>query len=201
MDRRKFIVGTAALALASRIATAADEKQYEEFISNPSVNPELQDAHTFRALAHATHIGENDLPFVEVGTGIQLQLQMVDLADGLWVIRTKFEPGTSITKHYHTGPVFAVTYSGEWYYKEYPEYRNTKGSFLYEPAHSLHTLTVPETNNDITDVWFAVRGANINLDENDEVDSVTDASSILESYKGLCEEQRLPYEKLLIRKA
>lgn len=200
MDRRKFIVGTAALALATRIATAADKKQYEEFISNPPLKPELQDGHKFRALAHATHIGENDLPFVEVGTGIELQLQMVDLADGLWVIRTKFEPGTSITKHYHTGPVFAVTYSGEWYYKEYPEYRNTKGSFLYEPAHSLHTLTVPETNNDVTDVWFAIRGANINLDENDEVESVTDANSILESYKSLCEEQKLPYEKLLIQR-
>jgi len=201
MDRRKFIIGTAALALVSRFATAADKDQYDEFMSDPALNPELQDGQRFKALAHATHIGENDLPFVDVGPGLKLQLQMVDLADGLWVIRMKFNPGTGVTKHYHTGTVFAVTYSGEWYYKEYPEDRNKKGSFLYEPAHSLHTLTVPETNTEVTDVWFAVRGANINLDENDEVESVTDANSVLEAYKTLCDEQNLSYEKLLIQKA
>ena len=32
MDRRKFIIGTAALALVSRFATAADKKQYRDFI-------------------------------------------------------------------------------------------------------------------------------------------------------------------------
>ena len=199
MDRRKFIIGTAALALVSRFATAADKKQYRDFISNPSLNPELQSGQKLKALSHATHIGENDLPYVDVGSGIKLKLLMVDLADGLWIIRMKFEPGTEITKHYHTGPVLAVTYSGEWYYKEYPEDRNKKGSFLYEPAHSMHTLTIPETNDEVTDVWFAVRGANLNVDENDEVESVTDANSILEAYKSLCSEQNLSYEKLIVQ--
>ncbi|MGK7390542.1 MAG: 2,4'-dihydroxyacetophenone dioxygenase family protein [Candidatus Cyclobacteriaceae bacterium M2_1C_046] len=198
MERRKFIIGTAALALVSRFATAADNKQYRDFKSNPSLNPEFQSGQKLKALSHATHIGESDLPYVDIGQGIKLKLLMVDLADGLWIIRTKFEPGTEITKHYHTGPVLAVTYAGEWYYKEYPEDRNKMGSFLYEPAHSMHTLTVPETNGEVTDVWFAVRGANLNVDENDEVESVTDANSILEAYKHLCSEQKLSHKKLII---
>ena len=199
MDRRKFIIGTAALALVSRFATAADKKQYKDFISNPSLNPDLQTGQKLKALSRATHIGENDLPFVDVGPGIKLKLLMVDLADGLWIVRMNFEPGTVITKHYHTGTVLAVTYSGEWHYKEHPEDRNKKGSFLYEPAHSMHTLTIPETNNEVTDVWFAVRGANLNVDENDEVESVTDANSILEAYKSLCNEQNLSYDKLIVQ--
>ncbi len=35
----------------------------------------------------------------------------------------------------------------------------------------MHTLTIPETNDEVTDVWFAVRDANLNVDENDEVES------------------------------
>ncbi|TVP51969.1 MAG: cupin [Mongoliibacter sp.] len=198
MERRKFILGTAALALVSRFATADDNKKYRDFKSNPSLNSEFEIGQKLKALSHATHIGENDLPYIELTPGIKLKLLMVDLADGLWIIQMKFEPGTEITKHYHTGPVLAVTYSGEWYYKEYPDDRNKKGSFLYEPAHSMHTLTVPESNSEVTDIWFAVRGANLNIDENDEVESVTDANSIFETYKQLCSEQNLSHEKLII---
>lgn len=42
MERRKFILGTAALALVSRFATAADHKRYRDFKSNPSLNSEFE---------------------------------------------------------------------------------------------------------------------------------------------------------------
>jgi len=85
------------------------------------------------------------------------------------VVRTIFEPGYQVEKHYHTGPVFAVTHSGSWYYKEYPEQVNTKGSYMFEPAHSVHTLTITEGGNEPTDVWFAIYGANIHVDEKGDV--------------------------------
>ncbi|MCX2745435.1 2,4'-dihydroxyacetophenone dioxygenase family protein [Mangrovivirga sp. M17] len=198
MDRRKFIVGTAALALISRFSTAADQKLYDDFLANPHSNHHYEKGDKLKALAHATHIGENDLPFIEVGPGMKLKLLMVDLANGLWVTRILFEPGAEVNKHYHTGPVLAFTVSGEWYYKEYPKDRNKRGSFLYEPAHSLHTLTVPVTNKEVTEVCFSVVGSNLNVDENDEVESVTDANSVLEAYKQLCGEQKISSDKLLI---
>ena len=63
-----------------------------------------------------------------------------------------------------------------------------KGSYFYEPAHSVHTLTVPKSNSEVTDVWFAVTGANLNMDDKGDVTSVVDAQSILAAYRSLCKE-------------
>jgi len=100
------------------------------------------------ASGEALHVGENDLPFVDLGDGTKIQLQQVDLTQGLWVLRTKFSPGYQVATHYHTGPVFAVTFTGSWHYREYPDVVNTKGSYLFEPAGSVHTLIVPDTNTE-----------------------------------------------------
>ena len=89
-------------------------------------------------------------------------------------------------RHYHTGPVYALTLAGSWGYEEYPEYLNRPGSYLYEPAHSVHTLVVPEDNDGETDVWFAIHGANVNVDDDGQVTGVTDAQSILQAWNGLC---------------
>jgi quercetin dioxygenase-like cupin family protein len=132
------------------------------------------------------HRAEKDLPFVEFQEGVDFQLLQVDLDAGLWVIRALFKPGVTIQRHKHTGEVFAFTIKGSWKYLEYPEV-NTAGSYLYEPAGSIHTLHVPDTNTEITDVWFAIRGANLNLDEEGKVESVLDAGAVLEIYMALCE--------------
>ncbi len=83
--------------------------------------------------------------------------------------------------------MFAFTISGSWKYLEYPEV-NTAGSYLYEPAGSIHTLHVPETNTEVTDAWFAVRGANLNLDSEGSVESVIDAGALLNIYTTLYEQ-------------
>ena len=77
-----------------------------------------------------------------------------------------------------------MTFSGSWRYLEYPEV-NTAGSYLYEPAGSIHTLHVPPTNRETTDVWFAIRGANLNLDEQGNVESVWDAAFLIVSGRGV----------------
>src|SRR3954469_661628 len=133
----------------------------------------------------ALHRGEEDLPFVALGDGTHLQLLQVDVEAGLWVIRTRFEAGVTVPTHKHTGEVFAFTISGSWKYLEYPEV-NTAGSYLYEPAGSIHTLTVPEDAKD-TDVWFAIYGANLNLDADGNVEMVIDAGLIRDFYLGLCQ--------------
>lgn len=136
----------------------------------------------------AIHRGEQDLPFVDVGDGTHLQLLQVDIEQGLWVIRTRFEPGTVVPTHRHTGPVYAFTISGAWKYLESPEV-NTAGSFLFEPAGSQHTLVVPEENEGMTDAWFAIYGANLNLDADGQVTQVLDAGAVRDGYLLLCEAQ------------
>ena len=66
---------------------------------------------------------------------------------------------------------------------------NRAGSFLYEPAGSVHTLTVVE---DDTRVWFQIYGANLNLDADGNIESIIDAGGILEAYYMLAEAEGFP---------
>lgn len=142
------------------------------------------------------HRAENDLPFVPYQEGVVFQLLQVNTETGLWVIRVRFEPGVTIQRHRHTGEVFAFTVSGSWRYLEYPD-TNSAGSYLYEPAGAIHTLHVPKTNQEITDVWFAIRGANLNLDAAGNVETVLDAATVLEIYRAQCKAGGLASPKVI----
>ena len=131
-------------------------------------------------------IHDEDLPWVALPDGSLLQLLQVDLNQNLWVVRNRLKPGFGIDTHYHTGPVFAFTQSGEWFYKEYPDKINKAGSYLYEPAHSIHTLTVAEDAKEDAVVWFAVFGSNVNINDKGDVTSVLDAATLLKVYRMLC---------------
>jgi quercetin dioxygenase-like cupin family protein len=130
-----------------------------------------------------------DLPIVSLPDGTAIQLAQVDLAAGVWVVRSYFPPGTTVQKHRHTGHVYAFTLAGSWYYLETPEQVSTAGSYLYEPAGSVHTLYVPDTNQGMTDVWFAIHGANLKLDADGAVEAFSDASTVLEFYVGKCRDE------------
>lgn len=136
----------------------------------------------------AFHVGTDDLPFVDLGDGSTLQLLHVNVEAGLWVIRTKFQPGYLVDTHKHTGTVYAFTMTGSWKYLEYDDV-NTQGSYLFEPAGSLHTLSVPATNTEVTDVFFVINGANLNLDADGNIVSMIDAQSIAQAYIYLAEAQ------------
>jgi quercetin dioxygenase-like cupin family protein len=140
---------------------------------------------TVEALPLAVHVGRDDLPFVDYGGGNLMKVILVDEAEGLWIVENIFQSNFQVQTHRHTGPVFGYTVSGAWKYKEY-DYVNTAGSFLYEPAGSVHTLTVLEDN---TQVWFQMYGVNLNLDENGNIESVTDGAGTLRAYYALAEKQ------------
>ncbi len=134
----------------------------------------------------AVHRDDAALPYVTVDTGVELKVLQVKIREGLWVIRNRFAPGARVQTHKHTGTVFAFTTRGSWKYLESPEV-NTAGSYLYEPAGSVHTLVVPESNKEPTEVWFAITGANLNLDASGNVEQVIDAGLVLQFYLALCE--------------
>lgn len=142
----------------------------------------------------AVHIGVDELPFVDIGDGSKLKVIMVKEAEGLWILENVFQAGYEVQRHKHTGPVYAYTTSGAWKYKEYG-YVNRAGSFLYEPAGSIHTLQILE---DDTHVWFQMYGANLNLDETGAVESVSDGASTLAVYRNLCAQAGLPSPSVLL---
>lgn len=133
----------------------------------------------------AVHIGDAALPWVDVGWGVELKVVQVREQEGLWIVKNRFAPGAAIPRHRHTGPVFGYTLSGAWKYAEY-DYVNRAGSFLYEPAGSVHTLTVLPDNQEPTEVWFQMYGCNLNLDENDGVAMVIDGRGTLDFYLSMC---------------
>lgn len=145
----------------------------------------------------ALHVGMDELPFLPVGGGESVQLIHVDLTQGMWIVRSRFEPNTTLTRHFHTGPVFAVTLSGTWHYLEYPTQINTPGSYLFEPAGSIHTLHIPPQDG-ITDVWFAIHGSNLTLDADGRVLQVVDAGFVLDAYRKGCAAMGLATDKIIV---
>ena len=148
--------------------------------------------------SEALHIGNDDLPWLESEDGSKVKVLHVDLNQGLWVVKTLWQHGYEVQTHYHTGPVFAVTHSGSWYYKEYPDYVNSTGSYLYEPAHSIHTLVVSEDNTEDTEVWFAIYGCNVNIDGDGSILGIVDAKAVLASYQGGCAAKGLDCGKTIV---
>jgi quercetin dioxygenase-like cupin family protein len=142
----------------------------------------------------AVHIGADDLPFVDIGGGNLLKVIRVDAAESLWIVENVFQADFEVQTHRHTGPVFGYTTSGAWKYKEYDDV-NRCGSFLYEPAGSIHTLTVLE---DDTRVWFHMYGANLNLRPDGTIESVTDGAGTLAAYYALCEMQGFDRPNVLV---
>ncbi len=142
----------------------------------------------------AIHVGADELPLADIGDGSKLKVIQVKEAEGLWIVENVFRAGYQVQRHKHTGPVYAYTTSGAWQYKE-SGYVNRAGSFLYEPAGSVHTLEVLE---DDTHVWFQIYGANLNLDADGNVESVFDGPSTLLTYLTLCEAAGLPRPNVLL---
>jgi 2,4'-dihydroxyacetophenone dioxygenase len=145
------------------------------------------------------HVGDADLPWLDAGDGSALQLLHVDLNQGLWISKTRLPPGYQVATHYHTGLVFAVTLKGRWFYKENPEAVNRPGSYLFEPAGSRHTLCTPAEMEGEMVAWFAIYGANINLDETGAITSVLDAKAVLDIYRGYCAALGLDCSKLIVQ--
>jgi quercetin dioxygenase-like cupin family protein len=142
----------------------------------------------------ALHRGADELPFVEIGGGNKLKVLQVDANEGLWVVENIFQRNYEVQTHRHTGPVYGYTTSGAWKYKEYNEV-NRAGSFLFEPAGSLHTLTVLE---DDTHVWFQMYGVNLNLDADGNIESVFDGPGTLEAYYALAEAEGYPRPNVIV---
>jgi 2,4'-dihydroxyacetophenone dioxygenase len=131
-----------------------------------------------------------DAPWVDVPAG-KMRLLQADVEAGVFAIAFQLSPGVTLQRHRHTGRVFAWTSTGCWKYVEYAaEYHG--GSYVYEPAGSIHTLTVPADNTEPTEVLFVIEGANLYLDDDDNIVGLTDPSTARAKYLTLCEAQGLP---------
>lgn len=134
-------------------------------------------------------------PWVDIPGG-KMRVLRANLDIGEWVVHNIFEPGFQAPRHKHTGHIDAYTVRGRWQYLEYGVPYEA-GSYVYEPALSVHTLEVPADATEPAEVLFVMRGANLNLDTDGNVESITDAESVVLAYAYLCQAQGLPEPAVL----
>lgn len=125
-------------------------------------------------------INVNDLPVLQdaAGPGISFKPLYLDPENGLWTLIGIFAPGAKLPTHLHTGWVHGFTLKGSWIYTEYPDQVQTPGSYLYEPASSMHTFYVPDTNTEDTVVLFILSGANVGFADDGQFHSILDAITV-----------------------
>ena len=121
-----------------------------------------------------------------LGPGINFQPLFLDPEVGVWSVIATFPPGVRSPIHLHTGPVHGYTLKGSWIYREYPDQPQTAGSYLYEPASSVHELYVPDTNTEDTVILFIVYGANVGFTEDGQFHSVLDAVTVQKLVEQCC---------------
>lgn len=123
-------------------------------------------------------IDTNKEPIViESLPGVDVWPLFLDVENGVWVLRARFKPGTTLPKHFHTGTVHFYTLAGSWHYLEYPDQPQTSGCYLYEPAGSIHTFHCPE-GGEAADGFMVVEGANINFDDDGNFVNIMDTGWI-----------------------
>ena len=143
-------------------------------------------------------VPDDELPWIDVGGGVELKVLRVVEEQGLWVVRNRFEPGVQIPTHRHTGTVHGFTLAGRWHYAEY-KIDYTRGSYIFEPAGSVHTLTVNADNTEPTDVLFVMTGSNLNLEADGSVGRIDDGPTTLQFYLAVCQARGLPRPPVLTR--
>ncbi|MDC1437188.1 2,4'-dihydroxyacetophenone dioxygenase family protein [Gammaproteobacteria bacterium] len=135
-------------------------------------------------------VNADDLPYVDWMPGLRLKLLAADTEAARFVVRILFDAGTLLPPHMHTGTVHAFTNSGKWTYLEYDAGQDcTAGSYLSEPAGSVHTLKVADDNTKATDVCFIVEGAMIHFNPDGSVMAIADASTHIRDYAEACKAQ------------
>jgi 2,4'-dihydroxyacetophenone dioxygenase len=86
--------------------------------------------------------------------GVHVTPMFLDPENGVWVIYARFDAGTRLPKHYHSGVVHFYTTKGSWAYVEHPDAVQTEGSYLFEPAGSIHTFESKEGTDDDDTLMF-----------------------------------------------
>jgi quercetin dioxygenase-like cupin family protein len=146
------------------------------------------------ALLAGVHRGPDELPWADMAAGSKMRIAYANRGQGIWIVQNVFQRGFEAPTHQHTGPVWGCTMAGAWRYKEY-DYVNVGGSFLYEPAGSVHTL---ECIEDGTLAWFHMCGSNLDLDSDGQVTNVVNGPKALEGYYELCEAQGLARPNVIV---
>jgi 2,4'-dihydroxyacetophenone dioxygenase len=97
-------------------------------------------------------VNEKNIPLLTdiLAPGVHAKPLRLDLEAGCWVVLAIFSPGSKVPLHFTPASPRYIPLSGSWHYLEHPDQLQTAGSYLLEPAGSVHTFICPETNTEDT---------------------------------------------------
>jgi len=124
-----------------------------------------------------------DVPFarLERPWGVSmLQLLRCSLAENTFTNVIRWEAGTQLPTHLHTGPVDAFTLRGAWRYLEY-DWVARAGDYVHETNGTIHTLSVEED----CEIFFINQGGFVWYGPDGEMAKYQDAASTLEDVEKL----------------
>lgn len=130
------------------------------------------------------HLNHHDLPWVEQGGGVEMKMLRVSDESGHWVTMSRFQPGTELPPHRHSGGVFAFTIAGRWGYRE-SDFLASAGSVVREPANTSHTLYVPADATEAAEVIFFIEGSLVHFMPDGGVWGISDGHTQLAEYLAL----------------
>lgn len=134
------------------------------------------------------HVNHEELPWVDQGWGIEMKILRVNHDAGTWIIMNRFQPGTQLPTHRHSGGVTAFTLAGKWGYLE-ADFTATPGSVIREPANTAHTLKVADDSPEPAVVFFVIDGSLVNYTDDGTIWGIADGHTQLADYLRLAKEQ------------
>lgn len=137
-------------------------------------------------------VNHEQLPWALWMEGLEVKLLRASLETGEYTLMTRYFGRTvDLPRHKHFGPVHAWTVSGRWGYLEY-DWIATAGSYVHEPAGSVHTLRAYAEDEDCV-VIYQMSGGLVLLGPDDELWMYEDAESALERYRFALDQQGIPF--------
>jgi quercetin dioxygenase-like cupin family protein len=120
------------------------------------------------------------LPWVPLAPGFSFKLLRATSDDDVWVELLRLEPGTTISRHRHTGEVHAYTLAG---HREILETGQLVGpsEYVYEPPGNVDSWRAVGDKPVV--VFVMLRGAIEYLDEHGEVTRRSTAMSAADVYR------------------
>ncbi len=143
-------------------------------------------------------VDPESLPWAIWMEGLSVKILRANLETNEYTLLVRFAPGVELPRHRHFGAVHAWTIQGRWHYLEY-DWDATTGTYVHEPAGSVHTLKVHDDNDGDTVVLFAMQGGLVLLGPNDEVWMYEDAESALDRYRIALEQQGDAFPDAILR--
>jgi 2,4'-dihydroxyacetophenone dioxygenase len=140
------------------------------------------------------HIHCQDIPYVEIGGGVQRRIVRARVDEGMLVSQVLAQPRAASLLHRHLAPVSGFTTEGAWGHDD--RFLYTPGTYVFEPPGVVHQFL----NGDaVSSAVFISFGSSEWLDPQTlEVVGSSTPKQTLAGYFEACESQGLPRPNLLM---